>query len=177
MIMPKIVFVFSKRRKWPYQMFYRDDDNEVTHQSSTISTTPLIRITITNHRWTPKFTIIIKKSLDHLLRKAFLGRPGNPTQLSWRGGSRAWIRYFEIHNLVKDITLWCPRRKNSSLSGLPYRVRLLGADQCPDCLMILLDDLERSFEGEEDTLTTSCLKLCLTSSPARWLKKQAQMCK
>jgi len=52
-------------------------------------------------------------------------------------------------------------------SGLPYRVRLLGADQCPDCLMVLLDDLERSFEGEEDTLTTSCLKLCLTSSPAR----------
>jgi len=52
-------------------------------------------------------------------------------------------------------------------SGLPYRVRLLGADQCTDCLMILLDDLERTFEGEEDLLTTSCLKLCLTSSPAR----------
>ena len=37
--------------------------------------------------------------------------------------------------------------------------------------MVLLDDLERSFEGEEDTLTTSCLKLCLTSSPARWLEE------
>ena len=60
-----------------------------------------------------------------------------------------------------------PSRNNSPISGLPYRVRLLGADQCPDCLMVLLDDLERSFEGEEDTLTTSCLKLCLTSSPAR----------
>ena len=53
------------------------------------------------------------------------------------------------------------------IPGLPYRVRLLGADQCTDCLMILLDDLERTFEGEEDLLTTSCLKLCLTSSPAR----------
>ena len=38
--------------------------------------------------------------------------------------------------------------------------------------MVLLDDLERSFEGEEDTLTTSCLKLCLTSSPARWLEEK-----
>jgi len=52
-------------------------------------------------------------------------------------------------------------------SGLPYRLRLLGGDQCNDCLLLLLEDLERCWEGEEETLATSSLRLCLTTSPAR----------
>jgi len=52
-------------------------------------------------------------------------------------------------------------------SGAQYRLRLLGGDQINDILVILLDDIERTFEAEEENLANMNLKVCLTGSPGR----------
>jgi len=52
-------------------------------------------------------------------------------------------------------------------SAAPYRIRLVGGDQMNDILMILLDDIERTFESEEESLATMNLKVCMNSSPGR----------
>ena len=36
-----------------------------------------------------------------------------------------------------------------------------------DVILIVLDDIERSFESEEDSLASLTLKICLSSSPIR----------
>ena len=46
-------------------------------------------------------------------------------------------------------------------SRIPYRLRIIGGDETNDVLMIVLDDLERVFESEEDILSTFTLKMCL----------------
>lgn len=52
-------------------------------------------------------------------------------------------------------------------SGLQYRLRLMGGDQQNDVILIVLDDLERSFESEEDSLSSMTLKMCINSTPGR----------
>jgi len=52
-------------------------------------------------------------------------------------------------------------------SGLHYRLRVMGGDQQNDVILIVLDDLERSFESEEDTLSSMTLKMCMNASPGR----------
>merc|ERR1712106_235958 len=52
-------------------------------------------------------------------------------------------------------------------TGLPYRLRVMGGDQQNDIILIVLDDLERTFESEEDALSTMTLKMCMNSSPGR----------
>lgn len=52
-------------------------------------------------------------------------------------------------------------------TGLPYRLRVMGGDQQNDVIIILLDDLERTFDSEEDALSTMTLKMCMNSSPGR----------
>ena len=52
-------------------------------------------------------------------------------------------------------------------SGLQYRLRALGGDGVNDAILIILDDIERSFEAEEDALSSMTLKICLTTQPCR----------
>ena len=52
-------------------------------------------------------------------------------------------------------------------SGLQYRLRALGGDGVNDAILIILDDIERSFEAEEDALSSMTLKICMNSSPGR----------
>jgi len=52
-------------------------------------------------------------------------------------------------------------------SGLQYRLRVMGGDQQNDVILIVLDDLERSFESEEENLSSMTLKMCMNSSPGR----------
>ena len=40
-----------------------------------------------------------------------------------------------------------------------FLFRLLGGDNINDIIVILLDDLERTFESEEETLSTMVLKV------------------
>ena len=53
-------------------------------------------------------------------------------------------------------------------TGNPYRVRVLG---CPirgmHPVAILLEDLDRSFDGDLVTLSSCVLKLCLSAKPCR----------
>ena len=46
-------------------------------------------------------------------------------------------------------------------SGLPYRLRIIGGDQINDVIAIVLDDLERVFESEEEHLSKMTLKMCI----------------
>eukprot|EP00090_Calanus_glacialis_P011680 TRINITY_DN20053_c0_g1_i1.p1 TRINITY_DN20053_c0_g1~~TRINITY_DN20053_c0_g1_i1.p1 ORF type:complete len:645 (-),score=136.96 TRINITY_DN20053_c0_g1_i1:114-2048(-) len=52
-------------------------------------------------------------------------------------------------------------------SGFQFRLRVMGGDQQNDVILIVLDDLERSFESEEDALSSMTLKMCMNSSPGR----------
>ena len=52
-------------------------------------------------------------------------------------------------------------------SGAQYRLRALGGDGLNDAITIILDDIERSFEAEEDALSSMTLKICMNSSPGR----------
>ena len=52
-------------------------------------------------------------------------------------------------------------------SGLQYRLRALGGDGVNDAILIILDDIERCFEAEEDALSLMTLKICLTTQPSR----------
>ena len=52
-------------------------------------------------------------------------------------------------------------------SGAQYRLRALGADQNNDAILIILDDLERCFESEEEPLSGMTLKICLNCGPSR----------
>merc|ERR1711936_1324631 len=52
-------------------------------------------------------------------------------------------------------------------SGLHFRLRVMGGDQQNDVILIVLDDLERSFESEEEALSSMTLKMCMNSSPGR----------
>lgn len=52
-------------------------------------------------------------------------------------------------------------------SGSHFRLRVMGGDQQNDVILIVLDDLERSFESEEDALSSMTLKMCMNSSPGR----------
>jgi len=52
-------------------------------------------------------------------------------------------------------------------TGLHFRLRVMGGDQQNDVILIVLDDLERSFESEEETLSSMTLKMCMNSSPGR----------
>ena len=46
-------------------------------------------------------------------------------------------------------------------SGLPYRLRIIGGDLINDVIAIALDDLERVFESEEESLSKMTLKMCM----------------
>jgi hypothetical protein len=54
-------------------------------------------------------------------------------------------------------------------TGLPYRLRIIGCDtQGFTPLAILLEDLERTFEGaEEDKLASATVKVCLNQTPCK----------
>jgi len=52
-------------------------------------------------------------------------------------------------------------------SGNQYRLRAMGGDNINDVILIVLDDIERSFESEEDSLASLTLKICMNSSPGR----------
>ena len=54
-------------------------------------------------------------------------------------------------------------------SGLPYRLRILGCDiQGFTPLSILLEDLERTFEGADDErLSSATIKVCINTPPCR----------
>lgn len=52
-------------------------------------------------------------------------------------------------------------------SGHQYRLRAIGGDNINDVILIILDDIERSFESEEESLASLTLKICLNSSPGR----------
>ena len=52
-------------------------------------------------------------------------------------------------------------------SGLHFRLRVMGGDQQNDVILIVLDDLERSFESEEEALSSMTLKMCMNSSPSK----------
>ena len=52
-------------------------------------------------------------------------------------------------------------------SGHQYRLRAIGGDNINDVILIILDDIERSFESEEESLASLTLKICLSSSPTR----------
>ena len=52
-------------------------------------------------------------------------------------------------------------------SGNQYRLRAMGGDNINDVILIVLDDIERSFESEEDSLASLTLKICMSSSPSR----------
>ncbi len=54
-------------------------------------------------------------------------------------------------------------------SGLPYRLRIVGCDtQGCTPLAILLEDLERTFEGtDEEKLASATIKVCVNQSPCR----------
>ena len=43
----------------------------------------------------------------------------------------------------------------------------MGGDNINDVILIVLDDLERSFESEEESLSSMTLKICMNSSPGR----------
>ena len=57
-------------------------------------------------------------------------------------------------------------------SGAQYRLRALGGDGLNDAITIILDDIERSFEAEEDALSSMTLKICITNQPCREGTKQ-----
>ena len=57
-------------------------------------------------------------------------------------------------------------------SGAQYRLRALGGDGLNDAITIILDDIERSFEAEEDALSSMTLKFCITNQPCREGTKQ-----
>jgi len=52
-------------------------------------------------------------------------------------------------------------------SGSHFRLRVMGGDQQNDVILIVLDDLERSFESEEDALSSMTLKMCINGSPGK----------
>ena len=54
-------------------------------------------------------------------------------------------------------------------SGLPYRLRIVGCDtQGFTPLSILLEDLERTFEGaDDDRLSSATIKTCINAPPCR----------
>ena len=52
-------------------------------------------------------------------------------------------------------------------SGSQYRIRAVGGDTINDVILIVLDDIERSFESEEDSLGNMTLKICMNSPPGR----------
>ena len=57
-------------------------------------------------------------------------------------------------------------------SGAQYRLRALGGDGLNDAITIILDDIERSFEAEEDALSSMTLKICITNQPCKEGTKQ-----
>ena len=56
---------------------------------------------------------------------------------------------------------------NEPESGSQYRLRAVGGDAINDVILIILDDIERCFESEEDQLSDLTLKICMNSSPGR----------
>ena len=48
-----------------------------------------------------------------------------------------------------------------------YRIRAMGGDNINDVILIVLDDIERAFESEEESLSSMTLKICMNSSPGR----------
>ena len=56
---------------------------------------------------------------------------------------------------------------NEPESGAPYRLRALGGDNINDAILIILDDIERCFESEEDSLSSLTLKICMNMSLGR----------
>jgi len=52
-------------------------------------------------------------------------------------------------------------------TGASYRVRIMGGDINNDAIIIVLDDLERIFESEEESLSSMTLKMCMNTSPSR----------
>ena len=50
-------------------------------------------------------------------------------------------------------------------SGAQYRLRALGGDNINDVILIILDDIERCFDTEEDTLASLTLKICMNTTP------------
>ena len=50
-------------------------------------------------------------------------------------------------------------------SGAQYRLRALGGDNLNDVILIILDDIERCFDTEEDTLASLTLKICMNTTP------------
>ena len=52
-------------------------------------------------------------------------------------------------------------------SAMQYRIRALGGDTINDVILIILDDIERSFESEEESLSSMTLKICMNCSPSR----------
>ena len=43
----------------------------------------------------------------------------------------------------------------------------MGGDAANDAILIVLEDIERCFEAEEEALASMTLKLCLSSAPGR----------
>ena len=43
----------------------------------------------------------------------------------------------------------------------------MGGDAINDVILIILDDIERCFESEEELLSSMTLKICMNSSPGR----------
>ena len=52
---------------------------------------------------------------------------------------------------------------------VPYRIRFIGCGCGPTMnpVSVLIDDLEKVFDGEEHRLTNSVLKICLSHCPSR----------
>ena len=52
-------------------------------------------------------------------------------------------------------------------SATQYRIRAIGGDNINDVILIILDDIERSFESEEESLSSMTLKICMSSVPSK----------
>ena len=52
-------------------------------------------------------------------------------------------------------------------TGAQYRLRAVGGDTVNDVIIIILDDIERCFEAEEEMLANMTLKICINSPPGR----------
>ena len=48
-----------------------------------------------------------------------------------------------------------------------YRIRAMGGDNINDVILIVLDDIERAFESEEESLSSMTLKICMNSAPSK----------
>ena len=56
---------------------------------------------------------------------------------------------------------------NEPESGSQYRLRAVGGDAINDVILIILDDIERCFESEEDQLSDMTLKICMNTQPKK----------